>query len=156
MPAYLLVRANITDMEQYAEYMKLTPAIVEKFGGRFLIRGGDKVVLEGPDQPERIVLLKFDSIEAAQRMYNSDDYQAAIRAARGRGGSFLRCHRGRGVAIMAKAEDTCATMPPSTQNTLRPAMSSSPSLMPRGGGRGVGLVARRVGATLESPASTIP
>ena len=83
MPAYLLVRATVTDMEQYAEYMKLTPAIAEKFGGEFLIRGGDKVVLEGPDAPERIVLLKFDSIEAVQRMYNSDEYQAAIKVREG-------------------------------------------------------------------------
>ena len=79
MPAYLLVRANVTDMEQYAEYMKLTPAIAEKYGGQFLIRGGDKVILEGPDAPERIVMLKFDSIEAIERMYNSDEYQAAIK-----------------------------------------------------------------------------
>ena len=83
MPAYLLVRANVTDMEQYAQYMKLTPAIAEKFGGEFLIRGGDKVILEGPDQPERIVLLRFDSVEAAQRMYNSDEYQAAIKVREG-------------------------------------------------------------------------
>ncbi|MCY3979523.1 MAG: DUF1330 domain-containing protein [Chloroflexi bacterium] len=79
MPAYLLVRAKVTDMEQYAEYMKLTPAIVENYGGEFLIRGGDKVILEGPDAPERIVLLRFDSIEAVRRMYNSDEYQAAIK-----------------------------------------------------------------------------
>ncbi|MCY4062077.1 MAG: DUF1330 domain-containing protein [Chloroflexi bacterium] len=83
MPAYLLVRANVTDMEQYREYMKLTPAIAEKYGGKFLIRGGDKVILEGPDQPERIVLLKFDSVEAVQRMYNSDEYQAAIKVREG-------------------------------------------------------------------------
>ena len=83
MPAYLLVRANVTDMEQYAEYMKLTPAIAEKYGGDFLIRGGDKIILEGPDSPERIVLLRFDSVEAAQRMYNSDEYQAAIKVREG-------------------------------------------------------------------------
>jgi len=83
MPAYLLVRANVTDMEQYREYMKLTPAIAEKYGGTFLVRGGDKVILEGPDAPERIVLLKFDSIEAAQRMYNSDEYQAAVKVRAG-------------------------------------------------------------------------
>jgi uncharacterized protein (DUF1330 family) len=83
MPAYLLVRAKITDMRQYKEYMKLTPAIAEKYGGTFIIRGGDKVILEGPDAPERIVLLKFDSIKAAQRMYNSDEYQAAIKVREG-------------------------------------------------------------------------
>ena len=83
MPAYLLVRANVTDMEQYQQYMKLTPAIVEKYGGTFIIRGGDKVILEGPAVPERIVLLKFDSIEAVERMYNSDEYQAAIKVREG-------------------------------------------------------------------------
>lgn len=83
MPAYLLVRATVTDMQQYQQYMKLTPAIVEKYGGTFLARGGDKVVLEGPESPERVILLKFDSVEAAQRMYNSEEYQAAIKVRAG-------------------------------------------------------------------------
>ena len=83
MPAYLLVRANVTDMQQYQQYMKLTPAIVEKYGGEFIIRGGDKVVLEGPEISDRIVMLKFPSIEAARRMYNSDEYQAAIKVRAG-------------------------------------------------------------------------
>ena len=83
MPAYLIVRANVTDMQQYQQYMKLTPAIVEKYGGQFIIRGGDKVVLEGPETTDRIVMLKFDSIDAARRMYNSDEYQAAIKVRQG-------------------------------------------------------------------------
>ena len=83
MPAYLIVRARVTDMQQYQQYMKLTPAIVEKYGGKFIIRGGDKVVLEGPDSPERIVMLKFDSVEAVRRMYHSEEYQAAIKLREG-------------------------------------------------------------------------
>ncbi len=83
MPAYLIVRANVTDMQQYQEYMKLTPAIVEKYGGKFIIRGGDKVVLEGPDVSDRIVMLRFDSVDAVRRMYNSDEYQAAIKVRQG-------------------------------------------------------------------------
>lgn len=83
MPAYLLVRANVTDMQQYREYMKLTPAIVEKYGGQFIIRGGEKVVLEGPEISDRIVMLKFDSVDTARRMYNSDEYQAAIKVRSG-------------------------------------------------------------------------
>ena len=79
MPAYLIVRANVTDMQQYQEYMKLTPAIVEKYGGQFIIRGGEKVVLEGPEDGDRIVMLKFDSVDAVRRMYDSDEYQAAIK-----------------------------------------------------------------------------
>ena len=83
MPAYLLVRAKVTDMQQYREYMKLTPAIVEKYGGQFIIRGGDPVVLEGPEISDRIVMLKFDSVDTARRMYNSDEYQAAIKVREG-------------------------------------------------------------------------
>ncbi len=83
MPAYLIVRADVSDMAQYQQYMKLTPAIVEKYGGRFIIRGGDKLILEGPDAPERIVMLKFDSVAAAQRMYDSPEYQAAIKVRQG-------------------------------------------------------------------------
>ena len=83
MPAYLLVRAHVTDMPQYREYMKRTPAIIEKYGGEFLVRGGGKLILEGADSPERIVLLKFESVEAAQRMYYSDEYQAAIQVRAG-------------------------------------------------------------------------
>ncbi len=83
MPAYLIVRAKVSDMQQYQEYMKLTPAIVEKFGGQFIIRGGEKVVLEGPQTSDRIVMLKFDSVDAARRMYNSDEYQAAIKVRQG-------------------------------------------------------------------------
>ena len=79
MSAYLIVRATVHDMAQYQEYMKLTPAIVEKYGGEFVIRGGDKVILEGPDSPERIVILRYPDMETAQRMYNSPEYQAAIK-----------------------------------------------------------------------------
>lgn len=83
MPAYLMVRAKVTDMEQYQEYMKLTPAILEKYGGRFIIRGGEKVILEGPEVTERMVMVKFDSVDAARRMYDSDEYQAAVKVRQG-------------------------------------------------------------------------
>ncbi len=83
MPAYLLVRAQVSDMQQYQQYMQLTPAILEKYGGRFVIRGGEKIILEGPPASERIVLVKFDSVEAARRMYNSPEYQAAIKLREG-------------------------------------------------------------------------
>ena len=42
MPAYMIVRMDVTDMEQYKEYMKLTPDILKKYGGKFVIRGAEK------------------------------------------------------------------------------------------------------------------
>lgn len=77
MTAYMLVRMNVTDMEQYREYTKLTPAILAKYGGKFIVRGGEKITLEGDEETNRIVVVEFPSVDAAQDFYSSDDYQAA-------------------------------------------------------------------------------
>ena len=37
MSAYLIARVNVTDMDQYKNYMKLSPGIIEKFGGKFVV-----------------------------------------------------------------------------------------------------------------------
>jgi uncharacterized protein (DUF1330 family) len=78
MTAYLIARIHVTDMEQYQNYIKLTPAIVEQYGGKFIARGGDVITLEGENETRRVVLLEFPSVEQAQAFYNSDDYQHAI------------------------------------------------------------------------------
>jgi uncharacterized protein (DUF1330 family) len=83
MTAYMIVRMDVTDMEQYREYTKLTPAIIEKFGGQFIVRGGDVVTLEGETETRRIVVVQFPSVEVATNFYNSDEYQAAIKVREG-------------------------------------------------------------------------
>ena len=75
--AYVLVQVDVTNTQQYGEYTKLTPAIIEKFGGRFLARGGRSTTLEGPPAPGRIALIEFPSYERAQAFYNSPEYVAA-------------------------------------------------------------------------------
>jgi uncharacterized protein (DUF1330 family) len=53
MPAaYLIAEIEITNPEGYTEYTKAVPATIEKYGGRFLVRGGKAHPLEG-DWPER-------------------------------------------------------------------------------------------------------
>jgi uncharacterized protein (DUF1330 family) len=75
--AYILVQVEVTNPQQYAEYTKLSPAIIEKFGGRFLARGGRIATLEGPPARSRVVVIEFPSFERAQQFYNSPDYEAA-------------------------------------------------------------------------------
>ena len=50
-------------------------ATVEKYGGKFLIRGGKFEKLEGDWHPTRVVLLEFPSLEQAKRWYNSEEYR---------------------------------------------------------------------------------
>jgi uncharacterized protein (DUF1330 family) len=77
MPAYVIVESDVTDPEQYKHYMAATPAAVASGGGRFIVRGGETVTLEGDWQPKRIVVVEFDDLEAAQHWYASQEYQAA-------------------------------------------------------------------------------
>jgi uncharacterized protein (DUF1330 family) len=75
--AYILVQVNVTNSQQYAEYARLSPGIIEKFGGRFVARGGRNETLEGATAPSRIVIVEFPSYERAKEFYNSAEYTAA-------------------------------------------------------------------------------
>ena len=77
MAAYVIVETDVTDPEQYEQYKAASPAAIAAGGGRFLVRGGEHVVLEGDWQPPRLVMLEFEDLEAARRWYESDAYQAA-------------------------------------------------------------------------------
>ncbi len=81
MPAYLVARIRVTDPEKYRDYMALSPAAIEKHGGRFLARGGKVVTLEGAPEERRVVIVAFPSLEAARTFYDSPEYREA-RAAR--------------------------------------------------------------------------
>ena len=50
---------------------------IEKYGGRYLVRGGRTEVLEGNWQPKRVVVLEFASADKARQWYESEDYRPA-------------------------------------------------------------------------------
>ncbi len=77
MAAYLVALIDVTDPEAYQEYAKRAGAAAQKRGIKFLARGGRTVSLEGAPPPGRVVILPFESIEAAQAYYDSPDYQEA-------------------------------------------------------------------------------
>jgi uncharacterized protein (DUF1330 family) len=75
--AYVIVQVDVTNPTQYGEYMKLSPGIIEKFGGRFIARGGRSETLEGTPARGRVVIVEFPSFERAKEFYDSAEYQAA-------------------------------------------------------------------------------
>jgi uncharacterized protein (DUF1330 family) len=77
MPAYVIVETDITDPERYERYKAASPTTIATGGGRFLVRGGELVVLEGDWQPTRLVVLEFEDLTAAKRWYESEVYQEA-------------------------------------------------------------------------------
>jgi uncharacterized protein (DUF1330 family) len=77
MPAYVLAHVDVRDPVRYEDYKKMVPASIQKFGGRFIARGGNVEVLEGSWHPKRLVLVEFPSLDAARQWYASEDYAAA-------------------------------------------------------------------------------
>src|SRR4051794_21138359 len=78
MPAYVVVNIRVTDPDVYADYARGAPATVERFGGRYLARGGAVEVREGSWSPERLVILEFPDVDAARRWYESDEYRELL------------------------------------------------------------------------------
>lgn len=76
---YILVQVDVSNPQQYGEYTKVTPGLIEKFGGHFIARGGRTATLEGPDARGRVVVIEFPTFERAQQFYNSPEYVAARR-----------------------------------------------------------------------------
>ena len=59
MPAYWLARSRIVDPVQYKKYTDRIPAILAKYGGKVLARGGRFQIMEGPDRFRRFVVIEF-------------------------------------------------------------------------------------------------
>jgi uncharacterized protein (DUF1330 family) len=77
MPAYIIVNVLIHDKEEYKEYVKLTPASIAAYGGKFIVRGGATEILEGNPTIGRVVVLEFPTAERAKEWWNSEEYSAA-------------------------------------------------------------------------------
>ena len=59
MPAYIIVDVEIHNPEEYEGYKKLTGPSLVRYGGKFIVRGGQTETLEGAWAPGRIVVLEF-------------------------------------------------------------------------------------------------
>ena len=82
MPAYVIAYAgNVRDAEVLAEYRRRNTDAVANHGGRFLARGGEVQVLEGPWPHERCVIMEFPDVATARAWYDSDEY-APLKAMR--------------------------------------------------------------------------
>lgn len=77
MAAYLIAEISVEDPEAYSGYLERATPTFGPRGGRFLARGGATVTLEGDWDPERIVVLEFDSVEQARAWWSSPEYAEA-------------------------------------------------------------------------------
>lgn len=72
MPAYFVCQVEVTDPEGYENYRHQVPPTIEKYGGKVLVRGFAETV-EGEGGRVRMVIIEFESSEALNRWYNSEE-----------------------------------------------------------------------------------
>jgi uncharacterized protein (DUF1330 family) len=73
---YVIAEITVTDPEAYKQYAAAVPAIAAKFSGKYLVRAGQTVAVEGEPPSGRIVVIEFDSLAAARSFEDSPEYQA--------------------------------------------------------------------------------
>ena len=75
---YWMVMVDVTDEANYPQYIAANKAAFDKYGAKFLVRGGQGQVYEGP-AASRLVVIEFESYQTALDCHNSPEYQAALK-----------------------------------------------------------------------------
>ena len=78
MPAYIIAEVDVHDPVPYEEYRKLIGPTLAKYGGKFIVRGGMCVHLEGGWRPSRMVVIEFPDMQAAEHFYYSAEYKPVL------------------------------------------------------------------------------
>jgi len=75
---YWLVRVDVTDPDNYPKYLAAGKVAYDKYGAKFLVRGGEHEVVEGASR-SRHVVVEWESYARAVEVYHSPEYQAAAK-----------------------------------------------------------------------------
>jgi uncharacterized protein (DUF1330 family) len=76
--AYVIAEVDVTDAKLYEQYRAMVAPTIQKYGGRFLARGGKVESKEGGWNPPRFVIVEFPSLERAREWYQSPEYAPAL------------------------------------------------------------------------------
>ena len=75
MSGFAIFNIEIKKPEESKEYVEKVKPIAEKFGGEYIVRGGETTIVEGNWTYPRTVVIKFPSYEKALEWYSSEEYQ---------------------------------------------------------------------------------
>lgn len=73
---YWIGHVTVDDPAAYEAYRQANAVAFDKYGARFLVRGGAQEVVQGNARP-RAVVIEFPDMQAARDCWNSPEYQAA-------------------------------------------------------------------------------
>ena len=79
---WIAVYEEIKNAETLKKYAVKATTAIDKYSGKFLVRGGKNITLEGNQSP-RTVIVEFPTFDEAEKCYNSDEYQEAYSILKG-------------------------------------------------------------------------
>ncbi|RZA19507.1 MAG: DUF1330 domain-containing protein [Proteobacteria bacterium] len=72
--AYVVAEVDVKDLEAYREYVEAAFPVIQKYGGKFLTRGGTTVAVEGRAPAQRVMIIEFASLDQAKTFEYSKEY----------------------------------------------------------------------------------
>jgi uncharacterized protein (DUF1330 family) len=71
---YLIIEIEVKNRELYSQYVEKVPGVINKHGGKYLVRGGNVTPMMGDWKPERLILIEFDSADQIHGCFQSPEY----------------------------------------------------------------------------------
>ena len=81
MAAYVIANVVASDPSTYPSRGEEAAETIRRYGGRYLARNGPAELREGDCRLGRLIVIEFETLEAARRWYDSSDY-APVKAQR--------------------------------------------------------------------------
>ncbi|PZU86185.1 MAG: DUF1330 domain-containing protein [Chelatococcus sp.] len=75
---YWIARVDVENEDEYAKYRALNAVAFAKYGGKFVVRGGEYKLARGEGRKHNVVL-EFKDEETARACYASPEYQEAAK-----------------------------------------------------------------------------
>jgi uncharacterized protein (DUF1330 family) len=76
MVAYAIIEVDVHDIAEYLVHQQQLASLLEAAGARYLARGGELRSYEGDQEPGRLMVVEFPSLEVMDEFYHSAAYRA--------------------------------------------------------------------------------
>jgi uncharacterized protein (DUF1330 family) len=81
MSAYVISEVDdVRDPAAFEVYRTIAAKTIAQYGGRYLVRGGAAIAVEGGPSPKTIIVVEFPSMERLREWYASAEYAEALKA----------------------------------------------------------------------------
>lgn len=78
MAAYVISEVEMAEQAAWDQYRQLAARSIESFGGRYIVRGAEQVVVEGTPSSRKIVIVEFPNMTILRQWYSSTEYAEAL------------------------------------------------------------------------------